>query len=70
MNGPSPRRPLLERVLDGPEQVALWIPWPSTIRILIKGTLGFVRQLARSRTLGLRIGTTTPLTDPTDPRIS
>jgi hypothetical protein len=40
---------VLERVLDGPERVLLWFPWPSTARIVLKGSLGFVRQMLRSR---------------------
>ena len=44
---------LLERVLDGPERALLWLPWPSTARILLKGSLGFLRQLLRSRALRL-----------------
>jgi hypothetical protein len=45
-------RPLLERSLDGPEKVLLRLPWPSDVRILLKGTLGFLRQVLRSRALG------------------
>ena len=29
--------------------VFLWLPWPSTPRIILKGTLGFLRQILRSR---------------------
>ena len=45
------RRSSLEKVLDGPERALLWLPWPSTPRIIIKGTLGFLRQMLRSRRL-------------------
>ena len=43
---------LLERVLDGPERALLRLPWPSTARIILKGSLGFLRQILRSRALG------------------
>ena len=43
---------LLERVLDGPERALLRLPWPSTARIILKGSLGFLRQVLRSRSLG------------------
>jgi hypothetical protein len=48
---PSPRRPVLERILDGPERVLLRLPWPSTPRIILQGSLGFLRQVVRSRAL-------------------
>lgn len=52
--GPGDRdRPLLERALDGPEKTLLWLPWPSDLRIILKGSLGFLRQVLRSRTLAL-----------------
>jgi len=52
---PAPRGPtLLERLLDGPERALLWLPWPSTARIIVKGSFGFVRQILRSRASGLR----------------
>jgi hypothetical protein len=44
---------VFERVLDGPERALLRLPWPSTARIILKGTLGFLRQLLRSRALQL-----------------
>jgi len=40
---------LLERVLDGPERALLRLPWPSTARIILKGSFGFLRQILRSR---------------------
>jgi hypothetical protein len=43
---------VLERVLDGPEKALLRLPWPSTARIILKGSLGFLRQILRSRALG------------------
>jgi len=43
---------LLERKLDGPERALLRLPWPSTARIILKGSLGFLRQILRSRALG------------------
>jgi hypothetical protein len=53
--GPGDRdRPLLERALDGPEKTLLWLPWPSDLRIILKGSLGFLRQVVRSRTFGPR----------------
>jgi hypothetical protein len=47
-------RPLLERALDGPERALLWLPWPSDVHIILKGSLGFLRQMLRSRVLGRR----------------
>jgi hypothetical protein len=47
-------RAVLERLLDRPERMILGLPWPSDIRIILKGSLGFLRQVARSRVLGLR----------------
>ena len=47
------KRPVLERLLDGPERTLLGLPWPSTARIILKGSLGFVRQIVRSRSRGL-----------------
>ena len=49
-------RSTLERVLDGPERVLLRLPWPSTPRIILKATLGFLRQILRSRISNLRVG--------------
>lgn len=46
----------LERALDGPERALLRLPWPSTARIILKGSLGFVRQILRGRRLRLRAG--------------
>lgn len=46
----------LERVLDRPERALLWLPWPSTPRIVLMGSLGFLRQILRSRALSLRSG--------------
>jgi len=54
---PSPRRDgpaAIERGLDGPQRALFRLPWPSTARIVLKGSLGFVRQILRSRRLGLR----------------
>lgn len=45
---------VLERVLDGSERALLRLPWPSTARIILKGSLGFLRQIPRSRALRLR----------------
>lgn len=42
---------VLERILDGPERVLLRLPWPSSARIILKGSFGFLRQILRSRTL-------------------
>jgi len=51
----------LERVLDGPESVLLRLSWPSTARILLKGSFGFLRQILRSRALGRsRVSTAAP----------
>lgn len=47
-------RTQVERLLDAPERALLSMPWPATARIILKGSLGFVRQLVRSRALGLR----------------
>jgi len=49
-------RSALERLLDGPERALLWLPWPSTPRIILKGSLGFLRQILRSRALDLPAG--------------
>ena len=35
---------LLERTLDGPERALLRLPWPSTARIILKGSLGFLSR--------------------------
>jgi hypothetical protein len=43
---------LLERVLEGTERALLRLPWPSTARIILKGSFGFLRQILRSRALG------------------
>jgi len=51
-NGHHPT--VLERALDGPQKALLRLPWPSTAQIVLKGSLGFVRQVLRSRKLGLR----------------
>ena len=45
---------VLERVMDAPERALLWLPWPSTARIILKGSFGFLRQILRSRALALR----------------
>jgi len=50
----------LERALDTPERALLRLPWPSTARIVLKGSLGFVRQILRGRRLGLRAGPSGP----------
>jgi hypothetical protein len=42
---------LFERLLDGPERALLWLPWPSSARIILKGSVGFLRQILRSRAL-------------------
>jgi hypothetical protein len=47
---------LLERLLDGPERALIRFPWPSTARIVVTGSFGFLRQMLRSRALGLRGG--------------
>jgi hypothetical protein len=48
------RRPVLERALDLPQRTALRLPWPPDARIAIRGVFGFLKQIARSRALGLR----------------
>jgi hypothetical protein len=54
---PAPDGPgALERALDRPERALLRLPWPSTARIILKGSLGFVRQILRGRRMGLRAG--------------
>ena len=50
------QRPVLERALDVPERALLWLPWPSTPRILFRGSFGFLKQIIRSRSLGARRG--------------
>jgi hypothetical protein len=50
------RRPVLERALDVPEKALLWLPWPSTPRILFRGSFGFLKQIIRSHMLGLGPG--------------
>jgi hypothetical protein len=62
-----PGRPVLERVLDVPEAALLWLPWPSTPRIVLEGSFAFLKQILRSRSLGLGPGGTArePLTGPT-----
>ncbi len=49
------RRSLVERALEVPEGALLWLPWPSTARIIVTGSFGFLRQVVRSRALGLRV---------------
>ncbi len=39
----------MERLLDGPQRVILWLPWPANVRIVLEGSFGFVRQIVRSR---------------------
>jgi hypothetical protein len=39
----------VERLLDGPERAILWLPWPANARIVLEGSFGFVRQIARSQ---------------------
>jgi hypothetical protein len=41
----------VERLLDGPERAILRLPWPANARIVLEGSFGFVRQMARSRAL-------------------
>ncbi len=55
--GPKDRagRSLVERALEVPEGALLWLPWPSTARIILKGSFGFLKQIIRSRALGLRV---------------
>ena len=48
------RRPVLERALDFPQRLALRVSWPPDARIAILGVFGFLKQIARSRALGLR----------------
>ena len=55
-SGGRDRRAALERALDFPEKAVLWLPWPSTARIIVKGSFGFLKQAMRSRLLGLRSG--------------
>jgi len=50
------RRPVLERALDVPERALLWLPWPSTPRIIFRGSFGFLKQIIRSRMPGLGPG--------------
>jgi hypothetical protein len=46
-------RPVLERALDLPQRLALRVPWSPDARIAIRGVFGFLKQIARSRALGL-----------------
>jgi hypothetical protein len=46
-----PHRTLPERLLDRPERIALWLPWPENGRIVVRGLFGFLRQVVRSRSL-------------------
>lgn len=57
MSGPEPR-PFLERALDVPERLLLRLPWPPNARIALKGSFGFLKQIARSRALRLDRGDT------------
>lgn len=47
----TPSRPRLERALDVPERLLLRLPWPPNGRIAIRGLIGFLKQMARSRAL-------------------
>lgn len=49
MTAPGRPRGIVERILDVPQGVLLWLPWPSTPRIIITGSFGFLRQWSRSR---------------------
>ena len=49
-------RPLMERCLDLPQRLVLRPSWPEDARIAIRGIFGFLKQIARSRALGLRAG--------------
>lgn len=46
-------RPFLERALDVPERLLLRWPWPPNVRIALKGSFGFLKQVVRSRALRL-----------------
>jgi hypothetical protein len=51
MNG---ERGALERALGVPERLALRLPLPPNARIVVRGSFGFLKQVLRSRALGLR----------------
>jgi hypothetical protein len=44
----------MERCLDLPQRLALRPSWPEDARIAILGIFAFLKQIARSRALGLR----------------
>ena len=50
----------LERALGLPERLLLRLPLPQNGRIVVRGSFGFLKQLLRSRTLGLRRGRYVP----------
>lgn len=52
----APRRTLGERVVARLERALLRIPWPPNGRIALQGGFGFLKQIARSRALGLPRG--------------
>lgn len=47
------RRPRLERALDVPERILLRLSRSANGRVVVRGLFGFLKQIVRSRALGL-----------------